>query len=366
MVTLLEAEGISVGVSSRFGMLTGLAIQRQGRLVAPLHRAPWIGEADAVPPGEIPLLAALEGDFFCAPFGTADATPGVPQHGLTANGDWSTPGVGRRVDGGVDARFVLADTVMGARVEKTVALRPGHPVVYQTHRFLGGHGALPIAHHAMIRVPGGARLSFSPKDFGATPAAAPESDPARGRSLLAYPQRFDTLAQVRLAAGGLADARTYPFAEAHEELLTLFDPPAARIGWSAAVAPQDGFVFFALKDARLLCQTTLWMSQGGRDYAPWNGRHTAVLGIEESCTHFGDGQLVSVAENELSRAGYRTAVALDPAGAVTIRYALGAIPVPQGWREVASIAIGEDELALTDIGGGVERVPFDSSFFEGE
>ncbi|MEQ1956537.1 hypothetical protein [Mesorhizobium sp. CN2-181] len=362
----LAARGISVSVSPRFGMLCDLEIERQGERVRPLHSAPWIDERTALPEGEAPLLAALQGDFFCAPFGSANAEPGVPQHGWTANGDWIEAEVARSSDGVVHARYSLSQTVMGATVEKQITLQPDHPVVYQRHIMRGGQGGLPVAHHAMIQVSGGARLSFSKKDFGATPSSAPEPDSAHGRSALAYPQRFPSLAELRLSDGGTVDARTYPFAEAHEDLVTLFDPPVASLGWSAAVASRDGFVFFAVKDARLLCQTTLWMSNGGRDYAPWNGRHKAVLGIEESCTHFGDGQSASTAPNELSRAGYRTAITLNSTGAVAIRYALGAIAAPRGWSEVADIEIEDGHLTLTDIAGGREYVPFDSGFFENE
>ena len=75
-------------------------------------------------------------------------------------------------------------------------------------------------------------------------------------------------------------------------------PGGRRIGWSAAVAAADGFVFFAVKDAQMLCQTSLWMSNGGRFFAPWSSRHRAVLGIEEGTTFFGNGRLASAAENE--------------------------------------------------------------------
>jgi len=215
----------------------------------------------------------------------------------------------------------------------------------------------------MIREPGGARLSFSVKDFGATPSTPQESDPARGRSLLAYPQRFDGLADVGLADGTRRDLRAYPWAEGEEDFLTLFDPPEAGVGWSAAVAAADGFVFFALKDAGVLCQTSLWMSNGGRHYPPWSSRHRAVLGIEEATAHFGDGRIVSAAANALSAEGYRTALPLG--GERVVRYALGAIPAPDGWREVADIAPADGALTLTDIGGGTARVPFDASFLDG-
>lgn len=341
-------------------MLADLVIERGGRRLAPLHRAPWVGEPGQVPADAAPHLGVLEGDFFCAPFGRTD-DPDVPMHGWPANGFWQLGGIDVEADGSRTARFDLAERVMGAAVTKEVTLRPGHPVVYQRHMLRGGSGRIPLAHHAMIRVPGGARLSFSPKDFGATPSTPQETDPARGRSLLAYPQRFESLADVGLADGSRRDIERFPWAEGQEDFLTLLDPPTARIGWSAAVAKVDGFVFFAVKDAALLCQTSIWMSNGGRTYAPWSSRHLAVLGIEESCAHFGDGPIISGGDNDMTAAGYRTSVALG--GRVDVHYALGAIPVPDGWSEIAGITLGERELVLTDVNGRSESVPFDASFF---
>ncbi len=355
----LAVDGISVGVTALGGMLAGLAIERDGRRIAPLHRAPWVGQPETMPPEAAPHLAVLEGDFFCAPFGRTDEA-GVPIHGWAANGVWQPQGIETRACGAATGRWQLDRAVRGAQVVKELTVRPGHPVVYQRHVLSGGEGAVPIAQHAMIHVPGGVRLSFSDKDFGATPGTPQESDPALGRSLLAYPQRFDGLGDVGLADGSRQDARGYPWADGHEDFLTLFDPSDAGIGWSAAVAAADGFVFFSLKDAGMLCQTSLWMSNGGRSYAPWSSRHRAVLGIEESTTHFGDGRLASSAANGLSAAGYRTALPLG--GEVVVRYALGAIPVPEGWSEVADVAVGDGTLTLTDVGGGTVRVGFDAGF----
>lgn len=362
----LSTNGISVDVTPLGGMLSGLEIVRDGHRIRPLHRAPWVGSHEAMPEGAAPHLAVLEGDFFCAPFGATDE-PGVPAHGWPANGHWRQAAAERAGDGAVTGVWQLDEAVRGARVEKRVTLRPSHPLVYQEHRLSGGEGAVPIAHHAMIRVPGGARLSFSPKDFGETPGQGLETDPARGRGLLAYPQRFAGLDAVALAAGGSVDARTYPFADGHEDFLTLFDPPDATVGWSAAVVAPDpearegGFVFFAVKDAGLLPQTSLWMSNGGRDYPPWDGRHRAVLGIEESCSLFGDGRLAAAAPNRLSAEGYRTAVPLG--GEVAVRYALGAVPLPEGWSEVAEILFAEAALTLVDVSGARLALPFDGGFF---
>ena len=52
-------------------------IERDGRRIAPLHRAPWVDRPEEVPAEVAPHLGLLQGDFFCAPFGAPDEA-GVP------------------------------------------------------------------------------------------------------------------------------------------------------------------------------------------------------------------------------------------------------------------------------------------------
>ena len=358
----VEVEGISVGVTPLGGMLEGLVIERDGRRIAPLHRAPWVGRPGEVPPDAAPHLAVLEGDFFCAPFGRTDEE-GVAAHGWPANGTWAEVGRGTAPDGAVTARFELAEKVRGASVVKELTLRPGQPVVYQRHLLTGGEGAIPIAHHAMIRVPGGARLSFSPKDFGATPATPQESDPARGRSILGHPQRFASLAAVALADGTTRDLRRYPWEEGHEDFLSLFDPPDARIGWSAAVATADGFVFFAVKDAQLLPQTSLWMSNA-RPLLP-----ALVLAPHRGARHRGELHPLRRRPPRLGGAERAHPRRLPHRGRARRRggRALRARrhPGARGWSEIADIGLGTGEITIRDRGGDARTLPFDTGFFRG-
>ena len=301
----------------------------------------------------------LSGDFFCAPF---VGGPDGPIHGWTANGSWQPDGLDEHPDGTRHHHYRLAETVNGATVGKTFTLHPGHPILYQRHRFEGGSGHLPIGHHVMIRVPGGARLSFSARRFGVTPDAAPETDPARGRSILKYPQRFCGLDSVTDAAGNQRDLRTYPFDTGHEDIVALAGDPRTGIGWSAALAQRDGFLFFAVKDAQRLPETLLWMSNGGRHYPPWNGRHSHVLGIEEvstGCHHTGGFSSTGT----VSPDGLASGLVLDPEGAVDIAYCFGAVAAPPHWSEVADIRVTADRLTLVDAGGDTVTLPFDGSHF---
>jgi hypothetical protein len=361
----LNARGAHVGLDPRGGHLASVEFEFGGKTIRPMHRAHWrTGENNGGVPekfgSEVPqTLQSLSGDFFCVPFSRDDITDG-PQHGPAANGTWREA---RRetTASGETVEFKLDQTILGAELVKTIELRAGNPIVYQKHAFIGGEGATSLAHHPMIRTQGGARLSFSKKLFGATPPGAVESEPAQGRSALLYPQIFDDLSEVQLAAGGTIDLRNQPGPDGCEDFLLMAEDPANAFGWTAAVLQGQGFIYFALRDPRVLPVTLLWLSNGGRNYAPWNGRHRYVLGVEEACTFFGAGSVESAAPNWLNERGVKTALTLDPAGVTEVRLAFGAVPVPTGWSEIADIRLTADRVHLRDISGGEIAVPFDPS-----
>ncbi|RZW02998.1 MAG: hypothetical protein EX266_11755, partial [Rhodobacteraceae bacterium] len=83
----LSAEGIQAEFDARTGLLDGFVVTDEGREVAPLHRAPWVGTGEEMPEDAAPLMATLGGDFFCAPF--AESEGDSPLHGWPPNSTWS-------------------------------------------------------------------------------------------------------------------------------------------------------------------------------------------------------------------------------------------------------------------------------------
>ncbi len=310
----LQSDRVSVRIYLHGGFISDLVIDGNK---APLHIAPWIGETL---PGDIPpMLAMLRGDFFCAPFGAADVDPSEDRpHGATANRRWITLDI--RDDAG---HWVLDGTVNGATVHKHVWLEPDEPMVYQEHVFEGGSGSIPVAHHLMLKVKSPIELKFSPYEWIGTPPDPVETDDVMGRSLLAYGKTFEKLEQTPLSDGSIADLSVYPTLERHEDIVMLRSRRDLEKGWVTAVCREEDWMFFAEKDVATLPGTTLWMSNGGRNYAPWNGRHTGVLGIEECCSYFHLGHRASIDSNPLSEMGYPTAIELGTDKPVRIRYAFG-------------------------------------------
>ncbi|MDR3473475.1 MAG: hypothetical protein P4M09_17605 [Devosia sp.] len=355
----LAAAGIRVTLDLRVGHIRELVIERGGKSVAPLHTAPWVEDAATTGDATIaPSLRLLSGDFFCAPFGASDIE-GNDAHGWTANSRWQLVEE-VKLPNGASARYRLEHKVFGATVEKTFTLRDHHPFLYEQHTFIGGEGALPVANHAMVRLPHGGRLSFSPKRWIETPTGAPEPDPARGRSRLAYPARSTDLTHLPMADGSMADITRYPFAERQEDIALLIEDPANPLGWAAAQKNDSGELFLTLKNPADYPVTVLWFSNGGRDYAPWNSRHIGVLGIEEGRTTL-YGHKASIEPNALTAAGVPTALTLVPNGRAEVRNVIGGLPGGTGVG-VADVQPERGQLVIRFADGRHAEVPFDSAF----
>jgi hypothetical protein len=310
----LQSDRVQVSISSQGGFIHDMLLDGAP---TPLHQAPWLMEPPD--PSLPPILTHLKGDFFCAPFGESDLDPDETRpHGLSSNGHWSAVQV--RDDAG---HWILEGTVSGARIHKHVWLEEGSPMVYQEHVIEGGQGRLPVAHHLMLRLRAPIELRFAPYEWIGTPPKPLEGDPEKGRSLLKYDTRFERLEETPLADGTIRDLSVYPTFDQHEDLLMLRTRRDLEKGWITAVCKEEDWMFFAEKDTQTLPGTVLWMSNGGRFYPPWNGRHTRVLGIEETCSYFHLGHKASAEPNPMSEVGFPTALELHPNKTHRIRYAFG-------------------------------------------
>ncbi len=343
MTQTITARGVSVEFSSRGGVLRQLQVSDDGSTISPLHQAPW--SPHEVPADAPPHQAWLAGDFLAAPFGSSP--DGL--HGLTANGDWRvTP------SGAGTLRAVLDGAVNGATVVKELSLADDHPFVYQRHLFIGGTGALPVANHAMISVPNGARLSFSRKRWWETMAEPLET--TRGRSCLAYPRRSEDPAAFPAADGSTVNLHSYPWGDRHEDFVAGIEDPTSQLGWTAVVRPAEGDLILTLRNAHALPMTMLWHSNGGRDYAPWNGRHTGCLGVEEGAALPVLGLSSRESPDPLTAAGQPALLTLDPFGTVDVRHILGAIRWPTG-QSVAGVMLEDDVLTVTGDWGAERKLP---------
>ena len=349
-MTRLLAAGISLSFDPKLGMIEAFEVVDQEHTVSPLHRAPWVGTDAEFPDDIAPHLVKLGGDFFCAPF--ASHEDGSPLHGWPPNSAWTVEDQGT---GHIRAK--LNRTVFGAELFKEITLRPGHPFVYQRHTFHGGDGRVPVSNHANVALPKGGLIRTSPKSCWVTPQNPLETDPACGRSGLIYPARHTDPAAFP-GKDGPVDLTRYPWLPRHEDFAVGLEMPGQTLGWTAITRPNEGDVFLSLRRAKALPMTMLWHSNGGRDYAPWSGRHVGCLGVEEGCA----GHVLGAGhEDMLVTPG---AVTLRADTAVEIHHVIGAIhwPSASGIKHVEACG---DTLRVTGEDGQTRYVPFDGAFLEG-
>lgn len=343
----ISAKGIRFAFDARTGLLDGFTVTDGNREVTPLHRAPWVGRGETMPADAEPLMAVLGGDFFCAPF--AQAEGGAPLHGWPPNSPWT---VGPGQPG--QLRADLDRTVRGARLSKTLTVEDGHPFVYQQHVFAGGAGRIAVANHANVALPHGGLIRTSAKSRWETPGNPQESDPARGRSALRYPA-FSADPRAFPALEGTSDLTRYPWNPRHEDFVAGLEAKGHWFGWTAVTRPVEGDLYLSLRNATRLPMTMLWHSNGGRDYAPWSGRHFGCLGVEEGAA---DHMLGLSREADLSGPG---ALTLMPEGTAEVRHVIGAIAWPTG-EGVATIVPGADFIDITGEAGATRRVPCRTAF----
>ena len=359
----IDLDPVALRIDASVGHIADLAIRDGDRRLSPLHRAPWVEDAEAAFPEETaPNVKRLSGDFFCAPFGRNDVEP-APSHGWPANSPWDhVETIGR--DDRTTILFRLSRRVMGAVVEKRMTLIAGHPFVYQEHSLAGGAGAVSAAHHVMVHMLDGGDLAVSPKLRAETPPVALEPDPTRGRSILAYPAQSGDLAAFPLAAGGVADLTHYPPGEHHEDFVTLVEAPGRPFGWSVVSRRAERDRIIVLKHPGVLPVTMLWMSNGGRDYAPWSGRHTGVLGIEDGrASPLGHAE--SCRQNDFTRSGVPTAFDLGHDRKIVIRQVIGACACKPDEGGVSDVSTDRQSLILHFRSGGKRALNYEPGFLAG-
>ncbi len=352
---LLVSDVVELAVTEEGGHMAPVSFQlADGRKVSPYALAPWLpSEVDAATPV---LLRELRGDFFCFPFGPQAEGP---PHGETANASWEL--LERSAAAlvlGLDAR----DT--GARVVKTLSLRAGETAVYIEHKISGAEGRFNYGTHPILDFSGvaerEARISTSPIAWGSVYPGV-FSDPHDGAFGALLPgAEFETLEAVPLASGGATDVSRYPARAGSDDLVMVANDPAhGPFAWTAALV--DGYVWFCLKNPRDFPATLLWLSNGGRLAAPWNGRHRCRLGLEEVCSHFSDG--VETSRRDLLAArGLATSRQFTPDETVRLAVVQAVAAVPGGFGRVVAITAGAAGVSVEGEFGATVEVPLDWQF----
>ncbi len=372
---ILATDDVELAITKHGGHMAPVTFDRKaGTPIRPYHISPWQDEGLENLPAAV--LAPLRGDFFCMPFGGNAAPRGSERHvphGETATAQWKLGSRSREADGTERLALVLDTHVRPGKVTKELFLMPGEPVVYSRHVIEGFAGPTPLAHHATLAMPeeeGVVRVSTSPFRLGMTCPGVFSDPAAKEYQSLASGQTFTDLAHVPSAFKTPADAdcSRFPARRGYADLLAVVADEAKLGGWpawTAAVNTQDHWAWFAIRDARVLPTTVFWIENHGRHGTPWLGRNNC-LGLEDVCAFFAEGLVPSIEPNVLSKQGVRTAIALDAARPTEVRYAQGAVRVPEGFDEVKTIDFSTPgRIRLIATSGQAVTVPARHAFVMG-
>jgi hypothetical protein len=349
------------------GHIAPVTFDRRGRRIRPYSIAPWVEERGAA--RLEPIIRVLRGDFFCMPFGgnaTVFAGEKHPVHGETANARWHFESL-ESSNGKTSLHLSLNTRIRRGRVDKTISLVDGQNIIYSRHVISKAAGAMSFGHHAMLKFPdspGSGVISTSRFVFGQVFPQAFELPEQGGYSFLKPGAEFRSLDAVPAINGETADVSRYPARRGFEDLVMVVADANEPLAWTAVTFPKERHVWFALKDPRVLRQTVMWMSNGGRHYPPWSSRHINVLGLEEVTSWFHVGLAESAAKNPISDRGYPTTAMLKASEPFTISYIMGIAKIPPGFDRVRSIEPGErrQQIILRAASGKQAKAAVDLTF----
>lgn len=365
----VRSETVAMSVARLGGFMAPVTFHRESnKPIQPFAIAPWATEK--LPPGVEPIIQGLRGDFFCMPFSGGDTRyrgKTYPSHGETANRNWRLLGQSRTKTG-VSLHLEMGLRIQAGTVTKSLTLLDGHNAVYSRHRLSGMSGPMTFAHHPCIQYPdrpGSGRLSFSRHVHASTFYEPVESPEVGTYSILKPNQTIDNLKRVPLIDGTTTDVTSYPARRGYEDLVMICADPSLPFAWSAVTFAREGYVYFNIKNPRVLASTMLWITNGGRHYAPWNGRHINVMGMEECTTFWGDGIAASAQANVFTRRGIQTVTRLDARRPYDVTLIMGVAKVPRGFDRVRNIRrSGEGRVTLVGENRKRVEVPLDLDFLE--
>lgn len=326
-----------VGVSAFGGMIGPCRFDLPGgKSVRPFHSAPWLSEDDVEGAGG--LLAGLQGEWPCAPFGYPMPAPDGPDtwpagwpgeieavaqvsdaHGYSCDAKWTFDGE----DSDVIAMHVdYPDDHAIARLERVVRPVPDAPALDITFTIHARRATCePIGLHGCFRLPpltGSAVLEPGNFRIGRTHPLTVEPE----APIFAANTIFDKLTAVVACDGRSIDASRLPFAANGEDLLQLDGTDGHFAMAVDGDETENGYRLTFDWDANLLPSVLLWYSNRGRSAPPWNNRHLCI-GIEPVCSAFGLSPDLSRSENPIVAAGTPTCLNLTPTTPLTIRYRIG-------------------------------------------
>jgi hypothetical protein len=352
-------KSVEAYVTETGGHLSPVTFDLGERQVQPFLVAPWAEEP--LPPDIDDVLRMLRGDFFCMPFSAGfmpDDGNRYPPHGESATRQWHLDEISES-EGMTRLRASMEWSIRPGRVTKTVTLVEGQTAVYSRHVVEGVEGTFSYGVHPTLKLPdeeGCAFVSVAPFDVGEVCPFPFEVAENGGYQALRVGALFDSLSKVPRIDGSAADLSRYPARKGYEDFVIMRTQSRGPFGWAAVSVPSRGYLWLSLKDPRVLPLSLMWLSNGGRYYAPWNGRNVCVLGMEEAALDVPLGP----ASDSMQKLCECPTLSADRKLVVNTIIALAAIP--EGFEHVVNLRRTASGVEAVSQSGKAVHVPLNVSF----
>ncbi len=353
----LSNKNVSVSITAQGGHLTA-DFACGGKTVSPYYVSPWWDET--VDQNICPMVNVIRGDFFCFPMGdNKEPYEGktYPPHGQTANDNWNLV-QGKTAGKDSEVKLTMCLDHGEGTVNKIIKITEGEPVIYCKHVITGFEGKISLGHHPNLQFPdreGAGYIDMSEPLTGFTTPILFEQPQNRGYSALKTNVEITDRTKAPCANGDTWDLTRYPTPKGFEDIAIFINDPSKEFVFSSVSLPDEGYLYFQLKDPRVLSETMLWMSNGGRHYPPWNGRNIGVLGLEEITAYYYFGRTQSVQPNLLQEKGYRTFSDIHAHEPFVVKLIMGIVPISSSFRGVKDI-VRKDASTIVIEGKAGERI----------
>ena len=358
---ILENKNIRLSLTEKGGHMAPVVFMRDSKNpIEPFYINPW-AEEDVDMEKEPDVLIPLRGDFFCLPFGGDNSWNGEshPVHGESAGSIWHL--VSEKEDSSITLKINIK--ARKGSVTKKIGIKEGENNLYISHLVEGFAGPASLGHHATF--PGGSKkyISTSTIKFGYTNKYENSSYNSGEYYSLASLEKFESLQKVPTLwkDNEYTDCSVFPAREGFVDIIQVYNKPRKDFAWSAVTVPEEGYLWFSLKDSDILPSTVLWMENKGRHQNPWNGRNCCI-GVEDVCSSFADGLAVSAEKNFLNGEGIKTCHQLNGKDSFTVKYIQGVVRIPEGFDRVKTIVKKDDGVLITSFSGNEVFTVVDADF----
>lgn len=348
---------ISVLITIQGGHTTA-SFNIDNKFTDPFYYVPWWNEEPDKNFDKV--LNILRGDFFCFPFGMNAEQYGsakYPLHGQTSNEIWDFLKISEKnEEKEIQLRMYLMKN--SGQVIKSIKIFENNPVMYENNIVSGFKGKIPLGYHPTIRLPdakASAFLDFSKPIIGFTPPIPNEEPQKKGYSLLRHNQKITDITKVDTIYGNTIDISKCPFCRGFDDIIIFINDEKRHFCFTSLSFPNEGYLYFQLKNPKVFSETFIWMSNGGRYYPPWNGRVFNAIGLEEITAFFHYGIKQSVEDNSFKDNGYNTYLDLEGDKIHEFKIIKGLIPIDRDFKGVKDI-IKKDTDIISILGKNNEVI----------